>query len=73
MVHRDDTVCAFAAAGQFSADPAYLGHVLVIPVEHHESFHAQPRRRPDAGLRADQASTLRPILEAVLADLPLPV
>lgn len=41
-MHRDEHVCAFVAPGQFSTEPSYPGHVLVVPVEHHENLYAMP-------------------------------
>lgn len=42
VVYWDGDLCAFVAAGQFSADRAYPGHVLVIPVEHYENLYTIP-------------------------------
>lgn len=42
IVHRDEHVCAFVSPGQFSTAPDYPGHVLVVPVEHHENLYAMP-------------------------------
>jgi histidine triad (HIT) family protein len=42
IAFRDDDLCAFVSAGQFSTEPAYPGHVLVIPVEHHENIYDLP-------------------------------
>jgi histidine triad (HIT) family protein len=42
VVHRDEHVCAFVSPGQFSTAPSYPGHVLVVPVEHHENLYDMP-------------------------------
>lgn len=42
IVFRSTDLLAFVSAGQFSRAPAYPGHVLVIPVEHHESLYDMP-------------------------------
>lgn len=42
LVFRASDLCAFVSAGQFSADPDYPGHVLVIPVMHYENLYGIP-------------------------------
>jgi histidine triad (HIT) family protein len=42
MVFRGRDVCAFVSSSQFSTDPAYPGHVLVIPAAHHENVYVLP-------------------------------
>jgi histidine triad (HIT) family protein len=42
VVFRGEGLCAWIAPGQFSADPAYLGHVIVVAAEHHENLYDMP-------------------------------
>lgn len=42
IVYQDAEVLAFVAAGQFSAAPAYPGHVLIVPVQHIENLYDLP-------------------------------
>ncbi len=42
IVFRSTNLMAFVSASQFSRAPTYPGHVLLIPVEHHESLYDMP-------------------------------